>query len=82
MRRMVLAYGDRAGATDIFLALRGLRTLELRMRNHHESGAFDHLQKHKLTYSTLEIKLKQYTTEQAKLKSRKFTAPNHLASAR
>ncbi|MEM7428155.1 MAG: cystathionine beta-lyase [Pseudomonadota bacterium] len=38
MRRMVLAYGDRAGATDIFLALRGLRTLELRMRNHHEAG--------------------------------------------
>ena len=38
MRKMALAFGDRAGANDIFLALRGLRTLELRMRRHHESG--------------------------------------------
>ncbi len=38
MRRMALAFGDRAGANDIFLALRGLRTLELRMRRHHDSG--------------------------------------------
>ncbi len=38
MRKMALAFGDRAGANDIFLALRGLRTLEMRMRHHHESG--------------------------------------------
>lgn len=38
MRKMALAFGDRAGANDIFLALRGLRTLELRMHRHHESG--------------------------------------------
>lgn len=38
MRRMALAFGDRAGANDTFLALRGLRTLELRMRRHQESG--------------------------------------------
>lgn len=38
MRKMALAFGDRAGANDVFLALRGLRTLEMRMRCHHESG--------------------------------------------
>lgn len=38
MRKMALAFGDRAGANDIFLALRGLRTLELRMRRHQDSG--------------------------------------------
>ncbi len=38
MRKMALAFGDRAGANDVFLALRGLRTLKMRMRHHHESG--------------------------------------------
>jgi len=38
MRKMVLAFGDRAGAHDIFLSLRGLRTLEVRMR-HFEAAA-------------------------------------------
>jgi len=34
MRKTVLAFGDRAGAHDVFLSLRGLRTLEVRMKNH------------------------------------------------
>lgn len=38
LRRMALAFGDRAGATDIFLALRGLRTLEMRMQHHQANG--------------------------------------------
>ncbi len=38
MRRMVLAFGDRAGSQDVFLALRGLRTLELRMKQVQEAG--------------------------------------------
>ncbi|MDD9858247.1 MAG: cystathionine beta-lyase [Gammaproteobacteria bacterium] len=38
MRKMVLAFGDRAGAHDIFLSLRGLRTLEIRMK-HVEAAA-------------------------------------------
>jgi cystathionine beta-lyase len=40
MRKMALAIGDRAGSQDIFLTLRGLRTLQLRMRNH-ESAAYE-----------------------------------------
>jgi cystathionine beta-lyase len=32
MRRMALAFGDKAGSQDIFLTLRGLRTLEMRMK--------------------------------------------------
>lgn len=40
MRKMVLAFGDRAGAQDIFLSLRGLRTLEMRM-HHHQSTALE-----------------------------------------
>ena len=36
-RKMSLAFGDRAGANDVFLALRGLRTLEVRLRQHQES---------------------------------------------
>ena len=31
MRKMVLAFGDKAGSQDVFLSLRGLRSLELRM---------------------------------------------------
>ena len=38
MRRMTLALGDKAGAQDVFLALRGLRTLELRMRHAQDAG--------------------------------------------
>ncbi len=38
MRKMVLAIGDRAGSQDIFLTLRGLRTLQLRMQNHESAG--------------------------------------------
>ena len=38
MRRMALAFGDRAGAQDVFLALRGLRTLEMRMRHAERAG--------------------------------------------
>lgn len=38
VRKMALAFGDRAGSMDIFLALRGLRTLALRMRHHDTSG--------------------------------------------
>lgn len=38
LRKMALAFGDRAGATDIFLALRGLRTLEMRMQHHQANG--------------------------------------------
>ena len=33
MRKTTLAFGDKAGAQDIFLALRGLRTLEMRMKH-------------------------------------------------
>lgn len=36
-RKMSLAFGDRAGANDVFLALRGLRTLEIRLKQHQES---------------------------------------------
>lgn len=38
VRRMALALGDRAGSMDIFLALRGLRTLEMRMQHHYRNG--------------------------------------------
>ena len=38
MRKMALSIGDRAGSQDIFLTLRGLRTLQLRMRNHESAG--------------------------------------------
>ena len=38
MRKMALAFGDRAGAQDIFLALRGLRTLEMRMKHVQDAG--------------------------------------------
>lgn len=38
MRRMALAFGERAGALDITLSLRGLRTLEMRMRHAEAAG--------------------------------------------
>ena len=38
MRRMTLAFGDRAGGQDVFLALRGLRTLEMRMEHAQAAG--------------------------------------------
>lgn len=38
MRRMALAFGDKAGAQDVFLSLRGLRTLEMRMRATEQAG--------------------------------------------
>ena len=38
MRRMALAFGDRAGGQDVFLALRGLRTLEMRMKQAEAAG--------------------------------------------
>ncbi len=37
VRKMSLSIGDRAGANDVFLALRGLRTLSVRLRQHTES---------------------------------------------
>lgn len=39
VRKMSLSIGDRAGANDVFLALRGLRTLAVRLRQHAESTA-------------------------------------------
>ena len=38
MRKMALDFGDKAGAQDVFLALRGLRTLEMRMRHAQDAG--------------------------------------------
>ncbi|MEM7170016.1 MAG: cystathionine beta-lyase [Pseudomonadota bacterium] len=38
MRKMALAIGDRAGAQDVFLSLRGLRTLEMRMNHAQAAG--------------------------------------------
>ena len=38
MRKMTLDIGDKAGGQDIFLALRGLRTLEMRMRHTRDAG--------------------------------------------
>lgn len=38
MRKGCLAFGERASGQDIFLALRGLRTLEMRMRHAEEAG--------------------------------------------
>ena len=38
MRKMALDIGDKAGAQDVFLALRGLRTLEMRMRHAQDAG--------------------------------------------
>lgn len=38
MRKAVLAFGDRAGSLDVFLALRGLRTLEMRMKQAQSAG--------------------------------------------
>lgn len=37
-RRTCLAFGDRAGGQDVFLSLRGLRTLEMRMRAAEAAG--------------------------------------------
>lgn len=37
-RKNCLAYGERAGAQDVFLALRGLRTLEMRLRHAEQVG--------------------------------------------
>ncbi|MGX9417746.1 cystathionine beta-lyase [Vibrio sp. WJH972] len=37
VRKMSLAFGDRAGSQDVFLALRGLRTLAVRLREHQAS---------------------------------------------
>ncbi len=38
VRKMSLAFGERAGAQDIFLALRGLRTLKMRMEHAQAQG--------------------------------------------
>ena len=38
LRKMALAFGEKAGATDVSLALRGLRTLEMRMQHHYSHG--------------------------------------------
>ena len=38
MRKTCLAYGDRAGGQDVFLSLRGLRTLEMRMNAAQDAG--------------------------------------------
>lgn len=38
MRRNSLAFGERAGAQDVFLALRGLRTLEMRLKHVEAAG--------------------------------------------
>ena len=38
IRKGCLAFGERAGGQDVFLALRGLRTLEMRIRHAEEAG--------------------------------------------
>ena len=38
LRKMALSFGDRAGSQEVFLALRGLRTLEMRMKHAQEAG--------------------------------------------
>ena len=38
LRKMCLAFGEKAGSQDIFLALRGLRTLEMRMGHAQAAG--------------------------------------------
>ena len=38
-RKTSVAFGERAGGQDVFLALRGLRTLEMRLRHVEASGA-------------------------------------------
>lgn len=38
MRRMCLAFGDKAGSQDVFLSLRGLRTLDMRMKHVEAAG--------------------------------------------
>jgi len=38
MRKMALAFGDKAGSQDVFLSLRGLRTLEMRMTASQAAG--------------------------------------------
>lgn len=38
IRRCVMALGDKTGAQEVFLALRGLRTLKMRMRHVHTAG--------------------------------------------
>ncbi|MDB6176401.1 cystathionine beta-lyase [Paracoccus sp. Z330] len=38
MRQMALAFGDKPGSQDVFLSLRGLRTLEMRMKAAESSG--------------------------------------------
>ncbi len=38
MRRTAVAFGERAGSQDVFLSLRGLRTLEIRMRQVEQAG--------------------------------------------
>jgi len=38
MRKMALAVGDKAGSQDVFLSLRGLRTLEMRMAHANDAG--------------------------------------------
>lgn len=38
MRKSALAFGDKAGAQDVFLSLRGLRTLKLRMKAAEAAG--------------------------------------------
>lgn len=37
-RKTCLAFGERAGAQDVFLSLRGLRTLEMRLRHAEQAG--------------------------------------------
>ena len=38
VRHMTLAVGDRSGPEEVFLTLRGLRTLDVRMARHQETG--------------------------------------------
>lgn len=38
VRKMTFCFGDKPGAQEVFLSLRGLRSLETRMRGAHQSG--------------------------------------------
>lgn len=38
IRRTVMGFGDKPGAQEVFLALRGLRTLKMRMDHQHRAG--------------------------------------------
>lgn len=38
IRKTTMAFGDKTGSQEVYLALRGIRTLEMRMKHVHEAG--------------------------------------------